>query len=365
MLQRQVAAGAELPGRGGVIVGCAVRSVYRGQARRSAGHAWRRRRIGARGAPYTSARPRRQRIGLPPPGPIAQAVQTPVRSETRLLQRLVAALPGQATHLAAGQAHAQPRRRPRLLRPVPFGPGQAVAVRAEHRGGVEVGAFDQHRAVAVAIEAHDAMPHAIRLVAFLHRQHGAPGGGVVQVAVAAPAVDDGRRVAGEMHLLVGLVDEGHALVGRAEGAAAVFVDAAAHRVRGQPLRLAVLPAVERAARRLRIELEPVQATRTDAQFGEVAAGGGRLFGAPARRGVCSGAHGAPYGPAVVGCAVRTGKVGNAHRLKPCRSGSRRARCGIPTAPGPAAPARRRGARRGSCRGAPTCCTPGRPRWHRR
>ena len=73
------------------------------------------------------------------------------------------------------------------MRAAPLNPGQALAVRAEGRGGVKVGAFGQHLALAGAQVDAD---QPVLLGVFFHGQYLAVG--KLHVAVAAGAV--GQRV---------------------------------------------------------------------------------------------------------------------------------------------------------------------------
>ncbi|MOA18852.1 hypothetical protein D3C78_1391940 [compost metagenome] len=144
------------------------------------------------------------------------------------------------------------------------------------------------------------MHHCLGLAAFLHRQHGLPRRRAVQVAVAAVGIGGqgaqrtGRAVDADIQpvdLLIGLVDQRHAVARHAEGAAAVFVDPAAHGEarRTQALRHAVAPQPQTAARLGRIERQPQQPAETSAQFREVAAGRGGIRRRPGAGPVTAGA----------------------------------------------------------------------------
>ncbi|MCY1432686.1 hypothetical protein D9M71_486930 [compost metagenome] len=148
---------------------------------------------------------------------------------------------------------AQAGGRPRQFGAVPFDPRQGATVVAQARRGIEVGALGQYPAAAVGqTQADQSVHYRLGLAAFLHRQHGLPRRRAVQVAVAAVGIGGqgaqrtGRAVDADIQpvdLLIGLVDQRHAVARHAEGAAAVFVDPAAHGEarRTQALRHAVAP----------------------------------------------------------------------------------------------------------------------------
>ncbi|MNP04851.1 hypothetical protein D3C76_967850 [compost metagenome] len=236
---------------------------------------------------------RRFAFGAPPAATVAEPVQAAVRVEARLLDRLAASLPRQATTDAVARL-AQTGAGPGLLRAVPFDPGKALPAGIGHRRGVEIGALDQHAPPTVGVQAHDAVAHGIGLVAFLHRNQRIPDGHVPQVAIAAlRALGDGSQRAVERlpaHLLVALLDPGHAIGGGAAGPAAIFVDPAAHRGarRRQLAARAIAVQVQAAARAWRIELDPQHSAMGRMQFGEVTTGGNRTVCAPLARPVAVG-----------------------------------------------------------------------------
>ncbi len=128
------------------------------------------------------------------------------------------------------------------------------------------------------------------LMGFLQRQNRITDGIMLQIAIPAlrrRGQRDWRRGLGvigqlQVDLLICLVDEGDALTGQTERAAAVFIDATAYReaVRGQAACAAGLPEPQRAAPLNGVVLDPEQPPVTGPQLGIVLAGGRGGLGAP-------------------------------------------------------------------------------------
>ena len=323
--QRQVADGAQLPGGRGVVgsghgpriaptigVGggqdCAVAHPTLDLNRRVDGHPVENRASVFHGVPVrrgwapvpTPLHPR-----LPPAATVAQAGQPVIGSEGRLLQGFVADgtgedLDGAERTIGNDGRPAQPRGGPRQFGAVPLDPCQPAAVAAQPRRAIEVSALGQHPPGTIGQrQADQSVQHRLALATFLHRQHGLPGRGEVQITVAAVGIRaQGAQRAGQavgadsqpVDLLVRLVDQRHTVAHHAEGAAAVFVDPAAHGQprRGQALGNALAPQPQAAARLGRVEGQPQQSAETGAQLGEVAAGRGGPLGRPGARPVAAG-----------------------------------------------------------------------------
>ena len=228
--------------------------------------------------------------GLPPTQAVGQRMQPDLDREARLLHGLVPGRQNGRRRPAAGgvpHRHAQAGRGPGLFGTAPFDPGQPLAVRAQARRRVEVGALGQHLALPTGQgQTHQAMHNATRLMALFHRQQRVAGRGEMQIAITAAALCGQRtrlviqRLA--VDLLVRLVDESHAVAGQAEGTAAVLIDPAAQRDAGrrQALGLPAAPEPEGAAAVLGTVFEPEQAAMPGAQFGEVAARRSGALGRP-------------------------------------------------------------------------------------
>ena len=78
------------------------------------------------------------------------------------------------------------------MRAIPLDPGQALARGVGHGRCVEIGALDQHFALALETDAHQAMQHRAGLVALLHRQQRLPGRYERQVAITAEGASSQR-----------------------------------------------------------------------------------------------------------------------------------------------------------------------------
>ncbi len=276
--QWQVAGGAQLPGcRGTIEVLCRVRL------------AGRRQRMPMQLAVCLIAR-------LPETQTVAEAEQPAVGGEAWLLQGLASiracqALPVAPTLVRQAFSCAQARRGPRLFGTIPFDPSQPCTVRTEHRSGIEVGALHNNTTRTIDHgDTHQTMHDANGLTGFLQRQNRITDGIMLQIAITAfrrRGQRDWRRGLGvigqlQVDLLICLVDEGDALTGQTERAAAVFIDATAYReaVRGQAACAASLPEPQRAAPLNGVVLDPEQPPVTGPQLGIVLAGGRGGLGAP-------------------------------------------------------------------------------------
>jgi hypothetical protein len=249
---RQPGAGAQLPGRTGMVGRCR----------------WQGCPAVADFAP-----------GLPETVRIGQAIQPALLVEARLLQAAVAGHAfGHRGQLAAHQA----RLCPGLVWAVPFDPGQAGAIGAQYRRGIEVRAFGQHPAsFAGKVDGH----HSMTVTVFLDGQD-LPCG-VFQSTIARLSMGHRLRQATghglAVQLLVGLVDEHQLVVGQAEGTAAVFIHPAAHAeaIGRQAVVGAVAFGPQPAGAVLRAKFVPEHPRGTGLQLSEIGTGGNGLRGTEA------------------------------------------------------------------------------------
>ena len=118
---------------------------------------------------------------------------------------------------------------------------------------------------------------------FFHGQY--PTVGKLHVAVAAGAVGQRVRCAAVqgllVQLLIGFVDEHHAVIAEAKRTPAIFIHPAAHAEGGggQAMRLLIAPVPNAAGAFLRAVLVPEQAVGADPQFGKIDTGGNGEGGA--------------------------------------------------------------------------------------
>ena len=160
------------------------------------------------------------------------------------------------------------------MRAIPLDPRQALAVRAERRRRIKISAFGQYVArPRSGVKADQTMP----VVVFFDRQHLPMG--KLHIAIAAVALGQGVRRSAlqclHIHLLIGLVDEHHAVIAQAKRPAAVLIHTTAHAeaVGRQAVRLTVAPVPEAAGRVLGAIFVPEQAVAAEFQFGKIHPGG--------------------------------------------------------------------------------------------
>ncbi|MCY1177567.1 hypothetical protein D9M73_178810 [compost metagenome] len=101
----------------------------------------------------------------------------------------------------------------------PLDPGQALAIDAQGRCGVEIGAFGEHLALAVAqVQRNQAVFDLLRAVGFFHGQYQVASMSQVTITPRALGQSPGCAAIERLgiHLLVGLVDEYQPGVAQAE-----------------------------------------------------------------------------------------------------------------------------------------------------
>ncbi len=221
---------------------------------------------------------------LPESAAVGQAIQATLGIKTRLLQGFFSAVTRNAhgdaplaivllcrTHQAAVG--------PRLVRALPLDPGQALAVGADDRRGIEISAFGQQLSQPVS---HVNGDQSMRVVVFFDGEYLAIA--EEHATIAFIALSQRNRHAGvqclAVQLLIAFVDEHQGIVSQAERTAAVLVHPAAHAeaLRREAALAVGVPVPDATGAVFGAVFVPEQACRTDVQPGEVNASGDRLCG---------------------------------------------------------------------------------------